>query len=179
MFLFFVLFFSVFCFILCFVVSLVSFSVLFFIFISIFFVFFLFLCIDYILNSMWDRQHPWSPPWQVMVALLECSSLEIAALALELWGGLGNLLSDASRGPQGQRSFPLEEFVKHACRVAMLRARQPTPEEGGLAGLDPDARDELEDFRQQVRFALEYSSIYLVLFFFFVICLSSFLFSPN
>lgn len=83
--------------------------------------------------------------------MLEHPSLGIAELSLDFWGNLGEFLADMARGGQGPRSVPLEESVKHACRVAMLRARYPPPSQGGPAGMDPDAKDELEDFREQVR----------------------------
>lgn len=82
--------------------------------------------------------------------MLEHPSLQIAGLALEFWGLLGELLADTAAGGQGPRSLPLEESVRHACLVAMLRARYPSPCKGGLAGMDGDARDELEEFREQV-----------------------------
>lgn len=85
-----------------------------------------------------------------MVGMLEHPSLEIASLALEFWGMLGELLTETAAGGRGPRSPPLEESVRHACRVSMLRARYPSDDGGGLGGMDEDSRDELEDFRDQV-----------------------------
>lgn len=97
-----------------------------------------------------------------MVAMLEHASLEIAALALNFWGLLGELLAETASGSgggeqeqggggeQGPRSPALEESVRHACLVAMLRARLPAAQEGGVGAMDDDARDELEDFREEV-----------------------------
>lgn len=87
---------------------------------------------------------------KVMVGMLEHPSLEIAELALEFWGLLGELLTETSAGGRGPRSPALEESVRRACVMAMLRARYPAEGAGGLAGMDGDARDELEDFREQV-----------------------------
>lgn len=81
--------------------------------------------------------------------MLEHESLEIAALALDFWGLLGELLTAAVKG--GQRSSQLEESMRRACAMAILRARYPGVDEGGLNAVNADARDELEDFRDQVR----------------------------
>lgn len=93
-----------------------------------------------------------------MVGMLEHPDLEIAGLALEFWGMLGELLAEmaCAEGGRGPRSPPLEESVRHACGVAMVRARYP-PSSGGAAGnleeMDGDDRDELEVFREQVHSA--------------------------
>ncbi|CBJ31043.1 conserved unknown protein [Ectocarpus siliculosus] len=97
----------------------------------------------------------WSSLLQIMVGMLEHPSLEIASLALEFWGMLGELLTETAAGGRGPRSPPLEESVRHACRVSMLRARYPSDESGGLGGMDEDSRDELEDFRDQVQDLLQ------------------------
>jgi len=61
---------------------------------------------------------------QIMVAMLEHPSLEIAGLALEFWGMLGELLTETAAGGAGggapgtgPRSPALEESVRHACRL--------------------------------------------------------------
>lgn len=115
-----------------------------------------------------------------MVAMLEHPSLEIAALALDFWGRLGELLTETAGGDtstaagataglqsmgemtgmggaspgvasQGPRSPALEECVRRACFVALMRACLPSAEQGGIGAMDDDARDELEDFREEVR----------------------------
>ncbi|CAN0094993.1 unnamed protein product, partial [Ectocarpus fasciculatus] len=97
----------------------------------------------------------WGSLLQIMVGMLEHPSLEIASLALEFWGMLGELLTETAAGGRGPRSPPLEESVRHACRVSMLRARYPSDDGGGLRGMDEDSRDELEDFRDQVHELLQ------------------------
>ncbi|CAN0236553.1 unnamed protein product, partial [Ectocarpus sp. 4 AP-2014] len=97
----------------------------------------------------------WSSLLQIMVGMLEHPSLEIASLALEFWGMLGELLTETAAGGRGPRSPPLEESVRHACRISMLRARYPSDDGGGLGGMDEDSRDELEDFRDQVQELLQ------------------------
>lgn len=99
---------------------------------------------------------------KVMVAMLEHASLEIAALALNFWGLLGELLVETANGNaggeqgqeggqgQGPRSPALEESVRHACLVAMMRAQLPPTGEGGVGAWEDDAKDELENFREEV-----------------------------
>lgn len=85
-----------------------------------------------------------------MLRMLEHPILEIAGLALEFWGLLGELLTKTAAGGQGPRSPDLEESVRQACLMAMLRGRYPSVAEGGLSGMDADSRDELEEYREQV-----------------------------
>ena len=93
-----------------------------------------------------------------MIGVLENASLEIAGLALEFWGSLGELLTETAAGGRGPRSPALEQYVRRACEVAIYRSRFPSPsgEGGGGGGADgagmmnEDDRDELEDFREKV-----------------------------
>lgn len=86
-----------------------------------------------------------------MLDMLKHPSLEIASLALEFWGLLGQFLSEASASDGERRIAPFEEVIQSACIVVILRARNPASSERGIAAMDDDAREELDVFRDQVK----------------------------
>eukprot|EP00904_Undaria_pinnatifida_P009295 jgi/Undpi1/5496/HiC_scaffold_2.g00775.m1 len=99
----------------------------------------------------------WESLVQIMVGVLENTSLEIAGLSLEFWGSLGELLTETAAGGRGPRSPALEQYVRRACEVAIFRSRYPSPPSqsgegggGGSGGMNEDDLHELDDFREKV-----------------------------
>lgn len=86
-----------------------------------------------------------------MLYILKHPSLEIASLALEFWGLLGQFLSEASASDVERRIAEFEEKIQGACLEVIIRARNPAALERGIAAMDDDAREELDVFRDQVK----------------------------